>query len=343
MRIAVVSPVWFPVPPPGYGGIELVVSLLADGLVYAGHDVTLFASGDSRTKGTLAFVYKTAPSAAIGTTEVEFRHGFACYTRADEFDIINDHSGPYTSTLAAAVPTPVVHTVHGPLNGRPGEIYAQIAKIVPQLGLISISENQRAPEPDLPWVATVPNAIDLSLYPAKPHRGDYLLFLGRMSADKGCHRAIAVAVELGLPLLIAGKKRDPEELEYFADFVEPHLGHHGIAYLGEVPHGQKVELLQDARATLFPIEWEEPFGLVMIEAMACGTPVIATRYGAVPEVIEDGLSGIIVDDYRDMPAALERADALDPLEIRRYVESRYARERMVADYVAAYERHLGRA
>jgi glycosyltransferase involved in cell wall biosynthesis len=343
VRIAVISPVWFPVPPPGYGGIELVVSLLADGLVDAGHDVTLYASGDSRTKGTLGSVYKTAPSAAIGTTEVEFRHAFACYTRANEFDVINDHSGPYTSTLAAAVPTPVVHTVHGPLDGRPGEIYEQIAMIVPQLGLISISENQRSPRPDLPWVATVPNAIDLSLYPAKPHPGDYLLFLGRMSADKGCHRAIAVAVELGLPLLIAGKKRDPEEIEYFEEFVEPHLGRHGIEYLGEVPHGQKVELLQDARATLFPIEWEEPFGLVMIEAMACGTPVIATRYGAVPEVIEDGLSGIIVDDYREMPAALERADALDPLEIRRYVESRFSRERMVADYVAAYERHLERA
>src|SRR5580765_7338288 len=129
MRIAVVAPVWFPVPPPGYGGIELVVSLLADGLVDAGHDVTLFASGDSRSKAEVASVYAVAPSAAIGTTEVEFRHAFNCYTRADEFDVINDHSGPYTSTLAAAVDTPVVHTVHGPLNGRPGEIYAQIATI----------------------------------------------------------------------------------------------------------------------------------------------------------------------------------------------------------------------
>ncbi len=343
MRVAVISPVWFAVPPPGYGGIELVVSLLADGLVDAGHDVTLFASGDSRSKAELAWVYDIAPSAAIGTTEVEFRHAFACYTRADEFDVINDHSGPYTSTLAAAVATPVAHTVHGPLDGRPGEIYAQIAQIVPQLGLISISRNQRAPRPDLPWLATVPNAIDLSLYPARPHRGDYLLFLGRLSPDKGCHRAIAVAIECGLPLLIAGKKRDPAELEYFAEFVEPHLGHHGIEYLGEVPHGQKVELLQGARATLFPIEWEEPFGLVMIESMACGTPVIATRWGAVPEVIEDGVSGIIVDSYRDMPGALERADALDPAELRRSVEERFSQQRMVGDYVAAYERQLERA
>jgi glycosyltransferase involved in cell wall biosynthesis len=202
--------------------------------------------------------------------------------------------------------------------------------------LISISENQRRPMPDLPWAATIPNAIDLSIYPAKPHRGDYLLFLGRFSPDKGAHRAIAVAMELGLPLKMAGKNRELKERQYFAEFVEPHVGHAGIEYLGEVTHGEKVELLQDARATLFPIEWEEPFGLVMIESMACGTPVIATRHGAVPEVIEDGRSGIIVEQYREMAAALERADALDPMECRAYVEGRFAPERMVGDYVAAY-------
>ncbi len=157
--------------------------------------------------------------------------------------------------------------------------------------------NQRKPMPDLPWVANCPNALDFSLYPVKPHRGDYLLFLGRMSPDKGCHRAIDVAVTAGLPLKIAGKNREPMEQHYFNEFVAPHLSDE-IEYLGEVTHGEKVELLQDARATLFPIEWEEPFGLVMIESMACGTPVIATRWGAVPEVIEHGRSGIIVDDYR---------------------------------------------
>ena len=343
MRIAVIAPVWFPVPPPGYGGIELVVSLLADGLADADHEVTLFASGDSRTKATLAWTFEQAPSASIGIAEVEFRHAFTCYRRAADFDVINDHSGPYTSTLAGAVSTPVVHTVHGPLDGVAGEVYDALAEVVPQLGLISISENQRRPRPDLNWVATVPNALDLSLYPAKPHSGDYLLFLGRMSADKGCHRAIAVAMELGLPLRIAGKKRDAHELEYFAEFVEPHLDQPGIEYLGEVPHGKKVELLQDARATLFPIEWEEPFGLVMIESMACGTPVIATRWGAVPEVIEDGVSGIVVDNATDMAAALERADRLDPADLRRSVEERFSQERMVADYVAAYERLIEHA
>jgi glycosyltransferase involved in cell wall biosynthesis len=342
MKIAILSPVWFPVPPPGYGGIELVVSLLADGLVEAGHDVTLFASGDSHTQAELAFVYERAPSDLIGRTLPELRHALAGYVRAGEFDIVNDHSGPLGAVLGGTVETPVVHTVHGPLDGEDGEVYELVARASPQVGLVSLSLNQRRLKRDLPWIANCPNAVDLSLYPAKPHKGDYLLFLGRMSADKGCHRAIAVAMELGLPLKIAGKSRDRGERQYFADFVEPHLGHHGIEYFGEVSHGQKVELLQDARATLFPIDWEEPFGLVMIESMACGTPVIATRHGAVPEVIEHGRGGIIVDHFREMPAALEAADELDPLECRRYVEERFAPERMVADYVDVYQTALAR-
>jgi glycosyltransferase involved in cell wall biosynthesis len=336
VRVAVLSPVWFPVPPTGYGGIEWVVSLLADGLADAGHDVTLFASGDSRTKAKLHAVFPTAPSLRIGESMPEFRHALACFERAGDFDIVNDHSGPPAAALGAAVGTPVVHTVHGPLDGEAGPVYEQIARFAPQVRLISLSLNQRKPLPDLPWVANCPNALDLHAYPVHPHRGDYLLFIGRMSPDKGCHRAIEVAKETGLPLKIAGKMNEPAEKEYFETHVRPGLGW-GIEYLGEVSHDEKVDLLQNARATLFPIEWEEPFGLVMIESMACGTPVIATRWGAVPEVIEHGLSGIVVDDYREMAAALEDADGLDPLECRRYVEERFSRERMVADYLAAYE------
>ncbi len=336
LRIAVLSPVWFAVPPTGYGGIELVVSLLTDGLVDAGHEVTLFASGDSLTKATLSFIFEEAPSELIGRTLPEIRHALACYTRADEFDVINDHSGIPAAALGGLLTTPVLHTVHGPLDTHEAQdAYGGIAEVSPGVRLISISENQRRPMPDLPWAATIPNAIDLSLYPCKPHRGDYLLFLGRFSPDKGAHRAIAVAMELGLPLKMAGKNREPKERQYFAEFVEPHLGH-GIEYLGEVTHGEKVELLQDARATLFPIEWEEPFGLVMIESMACGTPVIATRHGAVPEVIEDGRSGVIVESFREMAEALDRADGLDVMECRAYVEERFAPERMVGDYVDAY-------
>jgi glycosyltransferase involved in cell wall biosynthesis len=303
--------------------------------------VTLFASGDSRTRAKLVSVYPVAPSREIGRWLPDLRHALSCYTRAGEFDIVNDHSGPLAATVGGAVDTPVVHTVHGPLKGADGELYEEVAKVSRRLGLISISLNQREPKPDLPWIGNCPNALDFSFYPVQPHRGEYLLYLGRLSPEKGAHRAVAVARELGLPLKLAGKMHDPREIVYFNELVEPHLVG-GIEYLGEVTHGQKVELLQNARATLFPIEWAEPFGLVMIESMACGTPVIATRWGAVPEVIEDGRSGIIVDDYREMPAALARADELEPLELRKAAEERFSPQRMVADYVAAYEAALER-
>ena len=342
LRIAVLSPVWFRVPPTGYGGVEWVVALLADGLVDDGHDVTLFASGDSHTKAELSFVYEEAIPHLLGRSLYEVNHVLSCYERADEFDIVNDHSGLPAAALGGVVRKPVLHTVHGPLDGEAGPVYERIARVSPDVGLISLSLNQRLPEPDLPWVANIPNALDFSLYPCHPHRGDYLLFLGRMSPDKGCHRAIAVAMELGLPLKIAGKRREHKEREYYEELVAPHIGN-GIEYLGEVTHGEKVELLQNARATLFPIEWEAPFGLVMIESMACGTPVIATRRGAVPEVIEDGRGGLVVDDYREMVGKLDEADQLDPFECRAYAEERFSPQRMVRGYVATYEAALEHA
>jgi glycosyltransferase involved in cell wall biosynthesis len=342
VKIAVIAPCWFPVPPTGYGGIEWVVSLLADGLVDAGHDVTLFASGDSHTRAELAAIHPVAPSEWIGRSFWELRHVLHCYERADEFDVINDHSGPFAAALGAAIETPVVHTVHGPLDGEPGQLYDQVTRVAPRTSFISLSMNQRKPRPGFNWIANCPNALDLSVYPFRPQRGDYLLFLGRMSPDKGAHRAVAVAMEAGLPLKIAGKMREPKEREYWEQFVEPHLGN-GIEWLGEVSHGEKVELLQHARATLFPIEWEEPFGLVMIESMACGTPVIATRCGAVPEVVEHGRSGIVVEDYRIMAAAVDEADRLESRDMRRYVEQHFSPLRMVSDYVKAYTLAVERA
>jgi glycosyltransferase involved in cell wall biosynthesis len=196
--------------------------------------------------------------------------------------------------------------------------------------------------PSLPWVANCPNAIDLAAYPFAPRRGDYLVFLGRMSPDKGAHRAIQVALRTGLPLKIAAKMREPREREYFEAFVRPHLSSR-IEYVGEVGHQEKVALLRDARAMLFPISWEEPFGLVVVESMACGTPVIATRRGAVPEVIEDGVTGVIVAGHHQMPAALEAADRLDPREIRRRAEQHFSPARMLADYGAAYRATLAAA
>jgi glycosyltransferase involved in cell wall biosynthesis len=229
--------------------------------------------------------------------------------------------------------------VHGPLDGQPGRMYEQVLDLAPNAKLISISMNQRKPKQHLPWIANCPNALDLSLYPfrRKPG-GDYLVFLGRMSPDKGAHRALAVALETGLPLKIAAKCREPLEIRYFDEFIRPHLGG-SIEYVGEVGHADKVELLMGARALISPIDWEEPFGLMMIEAMACGTPVISTRRGAVPEIVDHGKTGVIVDNYRDMeePEALELADSLDPVVIRKEVETRFSPEMMVSNYVAAYE------
>lgn len=338
MKIALLAPPWFSVPPTGYGGIEWVVALLADGLVEAGHDVTLFASGDSGTKAELASVYDVAQSAELGLSRVEVLHVLSCLARADEFDVINDHCGPAAAALAGAVATPTVHTVHGGLGGDWGRLYEHVARVAPRTRLVSLSLSQRAPLPELPWLANVPNALEFSLYPVQLTRGDYLLYLGRMSPDKGAHRAIAVATEAGVPLKLAGKLREPVEREYFAALVEPYLRPGEIEYVGEVTHGEKVELLRNARATLFPIDWEEPFGLVMLESMACGTPVVATRRGSVPEVIEHGRSGIVVDDWRDMAAALADADRLEPAELRRAAEERFSKERMVAGYLDAFER-----
>ncbi len=266
----------------------------------------------------------------------ELRHALACYKRADEFDIVNDHSGPLAAALGGGSgDTRRPHRARAPRPARPGEVYEGIGRVAPNVGLISLSENQRKPAPDLPWVANCHNALDLDAYPVHHERGEYLLFLGRMAPDKGCHRAVEVARKAGLPLKIAGKMREPLEREYFEEYVAPHLGE-GIEYMGETSHGRKVALLQNARATLFPIEWEEPFGLVMIESMACGTPVIATRRGAVPEVIEHGRNGIIVDDYGEMVDALAEADRIEPDECRRSMEESFSAGRMVRDYEAAY-------
>ena len=304
--------------------------------------MTLFASGDSRTNATLAAVFETAPSERIGQTFWELQHALNCFARHDDFDVINDHTGLMGLALGWLLPTPVVHTVHGPVDGHPGDLYEQLVRMAPRAQLISLSLNQREPRPNLPWIANVPNALDLSYYPYRPVQGDYLLFLGRMSPDKGAHRAVTIALEAGLPAEDRGQDARARRAGVLRRVRPARTSAATVEYLGEVSHGEKVELLQHARATLFPIEWEEPFGLVMIESMACGTPVIATRWGAVPEVIEDGRTGIIVDDWRETAGALEAADALDPAVLRRSVEEHFTPERMVADYVAAYEAAIAR-
>jgi glycosyltransferase involved in cell wall biosynthesis len=338
LRIGIIAPPWFPVPPVMYGGIEAVVSLLADGLADAGHDVTLFASGDSQTRASLIAVYEQAPSDQIGNSSWELRHSLAALSRADEFDVIHDHTGGLVGlSLGGLIETPLVHTVHGPVDGEAGDAYASVCSLLPQAKLISISCSQQRWRPDLPWFANVPNAIDCSRYPLTVDKDDYLVFLGRMGFDKGCHRAIDVALEAGIPLKIAAKNREPHEQEYFKRFVRPRLGG-TIEYLGEVGGAEKTALLSRARAMLCPIDWEEPFGLVMAESMACGTPVIACRRGAAPELVEHGITGYLVDDHREMPAALENTFGLDPRLIRGSVVKRYSPARLVQDHVSAYIR-----
>jgi glycosyltransferase involved in cell wall biosynthesis len=340
LRVAIIAPCWFAVPPQGYGGIERVVALLADGLADRGHDVTLFASGGSHTRGHLVSPHPEPPAPRIGQSNPALEHALACIVRADEFDVVNDHSGALAAALLGlALPTPGCHTVHGPLTGEDGRIYHQIATANPAVRLISLSLSQRTPAADLPWLANCPNALDLDRYTPGESKGEYVLFLGRMASEKGPARAIRAARELGLEIKLAGKLQDPEEIAHFEAEVRPLLGS-GVEYLGEVSLDDKVALLQQARATLFPISWPEPFGLVMIESMACGTPVVATRHGAVPEVIEDGVGAVIVDDEHDLVAGLERALALSPADARDVAVRRFSSARMVDDYVAAFARLL---
>jgi glycosyltransferase involved in cell wall biosynthesis len=340
LRVAIIAPCWFAVPPVGYGGIERIVALLADGLVDEGHDVTLFASGGSRTRATLVSPHAEPPSSRIGLSNPALEHALACLVRADEFDVINDHSGALAAALLGIAPaTPGCHTVHGPLTGEDGRIYHDIARSNPSIGLISLSLSQRTPAADLPWLANCPNALDLERYRPGDGKDDYVLFLGRMAPDKGPERAIRAARKLGLEIRLAGKLQDIEEIAHFDAEVRPLLGP-GVEYLGEVSLDEKVELLQRARATVFPISWPEPFGLVMIESMACGTPVVATRFGAVPEVLEDGVGAVIVEGEQDLVEGLERALTLSGEDARDVAVRRFSPGRMVDDYADAYTKLL---
>jgi glycosyltransferase involved in cell wall biosynthesis len=328
------------VPPKLYGGTERVVSYLCEELVRQGHDVTLFASGDSITTANLVACGHMAirlnprvrdhiPHYMMMLDEVR--------RRAPSFDVLHFHIDAFQLPLFSSMAERTVSTLHG-RQDLPD--LAPLYRAFPHMPFVSISNAQRDPIPDANFIGTVYHGLPLDLHaPNYDPRGGYVAFLGRISPEKGPDRAIAIARSLGLPLKIAAKIDKVDE-GYFREVVAPLLNQPGVEFIGEIDERGKTQFLGNARALVFPIDWPEPFGLVMIEAMACGTPVIATRWGAVPEVIEDGRSGVIVDDYREMPAALERADALDPLEIRRYVEARFSRERMVADYVAAYERHL---
>ena len=341
MRVAVIAPVWFAVPPTGYGGIELVVSLLADGLVDAGHDVTLFASGGSKTKAELISPMAEPPDPRdLGNPWYDAYHALASYLRVSDYDIVHDHSGIAGPTCGALLQgnPPVVHTLHGPWTEQNRQLYSLLAR---HLHLVAISDAQRAANLDVPYAGTVHNGIDLSAYPFRAEKEPALVYIGRANPDKGPKEAIAIARQAGLPLLMLLKRGEPPERAYFEHEIDPMLGS-DIELFENVTHEEKVELLGRACAMVFPIRWPEPFGLVMIEAMACGTPVLTTNWGAAPELVDDGVTGFRRDAMDELVEMVGHVGSLDPHACRRRVEELFSEEAMVRGYEAVFEQVLGR-
>lgn len=334
------APVWFPVPPLGYGGIELVVALLADGLVDAGHDVTLFASGGSRTKAHLVSPFATPPDPRLlGSAWYDAAHAFASYTDGTEFDVIHDHAGVVGPVLGAMLDgrPPVVHTLHGPWNDESRMLYRLLAD---RVHLVAISEAQRANNLDIRYAGVVHNGIDLGAYPFRSEKDDFLVYIGRANPDKGPAEAIEVARRSGLPLKMILKRAEPPEHAYFESEVEPMLGD-DVELFENVSHNVKVDLLGRARAMIFPIRWPEPFGLVMVEAMACGTPVVTTSRGAAPELVDDGVTGFRRDTTDDLVAAVSRVADIESAACRSRVEKHFSAKAMVQGYEALYQAVAG--
>jgi glycosyltransferase involved in cell wall biosynthesis len=335
LRIAVVAPPWFAVPPDGYGGIEAVVAGLADGLVDRGHDVTLIGAGPPGTRARYIPVYDEPQSQRIGEAIPEVVHAAAtARLLADlDVDVVHDHTlaGPLTACSRRA---PTVVTAHGCVTGEPGRYLRELGKAV---GLVAISQAQRLRAPDLSWVGRVHNAVDVESFPVGAGSDGYLLFLGRLSPDKGAHLAIEVARRVGMPIVLAGKVTEPTETRYFEEAIRPRLGPQ-VCFVGAADADFKRELFGGATALLFPISWEEPFGLVMVEAMACGTPVVALDRGSVPEVVVDGLTGFVVSDPDGLAAAVRKVGQLDRSACRRHVAEHFDMPGMVDGYEAIFDR-----
>jgi len=334
LKIAMVAPPWFELPPRAYGGTEAVVASLVDGLVDRGHEVTLVAAGRHATKANrFHAVYPEPPSGRLGTPMPEVIAAAEAARAIDELDvdIVHDHTlaGPL---LARGRRQPTVVTMHGPVAGENGDYHERLGR---SIDLVAISDAQRRLNPVLNWVGTVHNAIDVSTFPYRASKDDYVLWLGRFNPDKAPDLAIHAAREAGRRIVLAGKLNEPEEKRYFHDEVEPLLGN-DAQYVGEADAELKRELLAGARALIFPIQWEEPFGMVMIEAMACGTPVVATRRGSVPEIVRHASTGLIVDDFRHFARAIDLADELDPQAARRHIEQHFDLPVMAAGYERIY-------
>ncbi|MFQ5878394.1 MAG: glycosyltransferase family 4 protein [Acidobacteriota bacterium] len=336
MRIAQVSPLYEPVPPRTYGGTERVVAYLTEELVRLGHDVTLFASGDSVTPAVLEPACPRAlrldPSCRDRIAP-HVRMLGRVYARADRFDIIHCHTDYLSLPLSRDCGIPTVVTLHGRLD-LPEVV--SVFEDYPNAPLVSISTAQRAPMNGVRWAGTVHHGLPAGLYSFRRERGDYLLFLGRIAPEKRPDSAIRVAIRARVPLLIAAKV-DAVDLAYFESVVRPLLDHPLVRFIGEVDERAKNDLLGRARALLFPIDWPEPFGLAMIEALACGTPVIARRRGSVPEVLSHGRTGLICESEDEMVAAVRRIDQIDRADCRREFEGRFTAAAMARGYLGIYE------
>ncbi len=333
MRIALVAPPFYEIPPTGYGGIEEVVALLADGLVAQGHDVTLIAAGPGKTRAQYIATFDEPQWPRLGRAEPELLHAarVAGHLRDLQPDVVHDHTamGP---ALARETQFPRVVTSHGPADGDWGDYLAAAG---PELRLVAISKAQTRLAPDLPWRAVVHNALDPTAVPCHHDKEDYVVWLGRVCPDKAPHLAIDVAQKAGRRLVLAGKCSEPDERAYFDEMIAPRLGS-AVEYLEELDREKKFELLGRAQAFLFPLQWEEPFGMVLVEAMACGTPVLSLARGAVPEVVVDGVTGFVRNEAEELVEALDRLDEIDPAACRRHVEDEFSPQRMVDGYERVY-------
>jgi glycosyltransferase involved in cell wall biosynthesis len=337
MRIAQVSPLYESVPPKLYGGTERVVSYLTEELVKQGHEVTLFASGDSITRARLVPCSPQSLRLDENCVDQLAHHILMLekvFRMAGEFDLVHFHIDYLHFPLSRRHDIAHVTTLHGRLDIPDLQpLYREF----PEMPVISISNFQRKPLPWINWQGTIYHGLPEDLHTFSEQPGRYLAYVGRISPEKRVDRAILIAKRVGMPLVIAAKV-DRADKEYFEEVIRPLLDHPLVEYIGEVNEQDKGELLRGAYALLFPIDWPEPFGLAMIEAMACGTPVIAFRCGSVPEVVDEGVTGYICDDIEDAVRAVERAGSLDRRQIRRRFEERFSASRMARDYVRVYEK-----
>ncbi|MGV8083792.1 MAG: glycosyltransferase family 4 protein [Coriobacteriia bacterium] len=337
MRIAQISPLAERVPPKGYGGTERVVSYLAEELVRQGHDVTLFASGDSVTRGRLVSVREEAERAREHTPEImpyEVLMLERVCQLVDEFDIVHFHTDFIHFPVVRRLSCPNITTPHGRLDIP---AIAPLYREFREVPLVSVSDAQRVPLPFANWQATVYHGLPSDLYTLDPKPDDYFAFIGRISPEKGIEDAIAIAKRSGVRLKIAAKI-DPADEVYYEDVAKRAMQDPLVEYVGEIGDHEKQEFLGKARALLFAVNWPEPFGLAMIEAMACGTPVIARRRGSVPEVVDQGVTGFVVDSIEDAVEAANRVANLSRKRCRERFERRFTAKRMADDYLGVYRR-----